>query len=132
MQRLVKSIGVGTAAGGVTCYGSVFAIGYTMAFVMPRAVPFALWDVVVVFGLGAALVAMAVHLAALRLFTVLRVPALLGFVAGLALTMLVLGEPLLAPKAWAAWVVGALLATAVDGWLRSNNSFKGMPLRGTP
>ena len=132
MKRLVKSIGVGIASGAATCYASVWTIGYTMAFVMPRTFPFALWEAVVVFGLGATLVATAIHLAAVRLFTISAAPGLLGFATGLAFVLLVLGEPLLAAKAWAAWLLGALVATGKDAWLRSNNSFKGMPLRGTP
>ena len=132
MQQLVMSLGVGIAAGALTCYASVWAIGYTMAFAMPPAFPIALWDALVVFGLGAGLVALAVHLLTLRLFTISATPALLGFVTGLALMLLALGESLLAGKAWAAWLLGSVAATGIAAWLRSNNSFKGMPLRGTP
>ena len=129
MPQLLKSLLVGTGSGAVTCFASVYAIGHTAAIAMPSGFPIALWNAVVVFGLGAALVAFLVHIAALRMFSSLLIPTLIGFTG---ITVAALAWKGLLPTSFNAltsWLIGALLASAVCRWLMPDKSFKPMPLR---
>jgi len=97
---------------------------------MPSGFPIALWNAVVVFGLGAALVAFLVQIAALRMFSSLLIPTLIGFTG---ITVAALAWKGLLPTSFNAltsWLIGALLASAVGRWLMPDKSFKPMPLRG--
>ena len=132
MHQHVKGVVVGVASGAITYAASYFALGYTHAIAMPRDVPLALWDAVVVFGLGAALVALATHLMAIRIASAPIASALAGFAAALVVALAATGDLALGYKVLAAWLAGAVLASAAQRWLWPNNSFKGMPLRGTP
>ena len=131
MQQSLKSFAVGIGSGAVTYAASIYTLGYTSAFVMPQDVPLMLWSAVVIFGLGAALVALLVHFGAIRVLAANVLPALAGFVAITVLALAVTGQLTHGYKASVAWLIGALLASAIQAWLRSNNSFKPNPLRGS-
>ena len=130
MPQLLKSRLAGAGSGAVTYFASVYAIGYTAAIAMPAGFPTAFWQAVVVFGLGAALVAFLVHTAALRIFPSRLIPALVGFTGVAVAALAVEGLLPTSFNALASWFVGALLASAVGRWLMPNNSFKPTPLRG--
>jgi hypothetical protein len=131
MQQPVKSIAAGVMSGGLTYVASLYALGFTNAFAMPHGFPLTLWDVAVVLGIGAMLVALLIHFVAIRL---LAVKALLAFVAFAVTGVVALAASGLLTnggKALAAWLVGALLASVAHSRLRPNNSFKPKPLRGS-
>ena len=132
MHHSVKGFIIGALSGLITYFASKLALGYTMAIAMPEGFPLALWDAVVFLGLGAALVAFLIHLVAIRLLAAPAVSAFVGFVVAMTVALAATAELAIGYKALAAWLIGALLATAVQRWLWPNNSFKGMPLRGTP
>ncbi len=130
MQGPIKSI-IGGAVSGIAIYFvSISTLGYTNAFVMPSWVPLAVWEAVVVFGLGAALIALLIHLAALLVFQARASWSLASFLAVTLLAMGLSGHLTYGTKTLAAWVVGAVLASLAYGKLRPNNSFKPTPLRG--
>ena len=131
MQGPVKSIVAGVVSAIATYFASVVALGYTNAFVMPSWAPLALWETVVVFGIGAALVALLIHIVVLRLFQADAAWALASFLGATLLAMEVAGQLTFGTKTLVAWAVGALLASLAYRKLRPNKSFKPMPLRGT-
>ena len=131
MQQSLKSFAIGAVSGVITYAATIYAMGYTMAFAMPRGFPLALWEALVVFGLGAVLVAFLIHLSALGLLAARAVPALAGFAVAVVVALAVSGHLALGLKVMAAWLIGALLASAAQRWLRPNNSFKPNPLRGS-
>ena len=130
MSQLVKGIATGTASGIVSCAIATFALARTSAFVLPSSISLAVWDTVVVFGLGVTLIALIVHFAALTLVKPKLSLALLGFMLTYASIFAFSGLLPTGMKALVAAVIGALLATGIAR-LRSNNSFNPMPLRGT-
>ena len=131
MHHVVKSSLVGASSGVITYFASMRALGYTMAIAMPQNFSTTLWDALVLFGLGAALVALVIHLLAIRFMAAQPAPALLGFLGATTVALAVTGQLQLGYKAFAAWLIGVLLAMAVQRWLWPNNSFKPKPLRGS-
>ena len=108
------------------------AIAYTAAIAVPPGFPLAAWQALVVFGLGATLVAFLVHAAAVWLFSFRVIPALVGFFAVVVAALVVEGLLPTGGNALAAWFVGASLASAVGRWLKPDSALKPGPLRGTP
>jgi hypothetical protein len=131
MQGPIKSIVAGIASGIATYFASIAALGYTAAFVMPSWAPLSLWEILVVFGLGAALVALIFQVIALRIFRAGVDWAFASFLGATLLALALTGQLTFGAKTLAAWVVGALLASLAYRMLRPNDSFKPMPLRGT-
>lgn len=130
MRLVVKSIAAGLISGVFTCFASVQALGYANALVMPGWMPLALWQALVVPGLGAALVALLVQLLALVTFSA-RAPVALASFLAVALVALVLTVPAaIWPPTFIAWALGAALASLVFRQLRPIHSFKPRPLRG--
>ena len=130
MRLMVKSIAAGSLSGVFTYFASTQALGYTNAFVMPGWMPLALWQALVVLGVGAALVALIVQLLALVAFSA-RAPVALASFLAVALVALALTVPAAVwPPTFIAWALGAALATLVFRRLRPNHSFKPTPLRG--
>lgn len=124
MRYFLKSILAGAVSGALTYPASRYALGFTSAFAMPHGFPVALWQSVVVFGIGAVLVAFLLHILIIVALTARTIPALLAFAATgiLALAwsgMLTYGGPVIA-----AWLIGGLLASVVYSQLRPNNAFK--------
>ena len=124
MQGIIKSIVAGAVSGIATYFASIYALGYTNAFVMPSWAPFALWETVVIFGLGAALVALLVHFVALHAFRAKTPLALVSFLGTTLLAMALTGQLGFGTKALIAWTVGTLLASLAYRKLRPNSSFK--------
>ena len=131
MLQLFKSSAIGALSGAITYVASIYTLGYTNALAMPHGFSLDLWHAVVVFGLGASLVALVFHLVALRAFSAKTLPAFVSFMAAVALALVVFGSVFTDLKAFAAWLAGAGLAALVHWWLRPNNSFKWKPLRGS-
>jgi hypothetical protein len=98
---------------------------------MPQGFPLAVWSAVVVFGLGATLVAFLIHFVAIRTLGAKVIPALAGFFVSVVLALLVTNQLTYSYKAVAAWLIGTLFASAIHSRLRSNNSFKPNPHRGS-
>ena len=131
MQQLFKSIAAGIASGVLTYAASIYALGFTNAFVMPQGFPLVLWQAVVVFGIGATLVALLLHLLAIRLLAAKSLPAFVAFAVTGVVALAASGLLTHGGKAIAAWLLGALLASLAHRQLRPNNSFKPKPLRGS-
>ena len=130
MQGPLKSIAAGVVSGVATYFVSVAALSYTNAFVMPSWAPLALWEAVVVFGVGAALVALLAQLVALRMSQADAAWALASFLGTTLLAMGLAGQLTFGTKVLVAWAAGALLASLIYRKLRPNKSFKPTPLRG--
>lgn len=129
MQGAIRSIITGAASGIATCAASIYALSYTNAFVMPSWASFALWEAVVVFGVGATLVALLIHFAALRAFQAKGPGAFMAFLGAALLTLMATGQLSFGVKALVAWAVGAILASLAYGKLRREESFKANPHR---
>ena len=132
MRQLLKSLSIGAVTGAITYFASVHAIAYTAAIAVPPGFPLAAWQALVVFGLGATLVAFLVHAAAVWLFSFRVIPALVGFFAVVVVALAVEGLLPTGGNALAGWFVGASLASAVGRWLKPDSALKPGPLRGTP
>jgi hypothetical protein len=130
VQGSVKSIIAGTASGTASYLASTATLGYTNAVVMPSWAPLAAWEAVVVFGLGAALVALLIHLVGLVALQARASLVLASFLAVTLLAMGLSGQLTYGANVVVAWVVGAALASLAYRKLRPNNSFKPTPLRG--
>ncbi|AWH52633.1 hypothetical protein C1924_05320 [Stenotrophomonas sp. ESTM1D_MKCIP4_1] len=116
MRRLLVSMGGGAVTGALIAVVTFPWLARTAAIAMPRSFNLYLWDAVVVFGLGASLVALPLMLLGLRLTRVrgadvatLLVSALLPLVVALkVMDALQAGSSVLL-----AWAVGMLLAALV-------------------
>lgn len=124
MSHSLKSIAAGILSGAFTCAASIYALAHTNAFVMPRGFPLALWEVVVVFGLGAAVVAFLIHFFSIWMLAAKSVPAFISFAGTVVVVLATTGLLVNGGTAITSWLVGALLASLVRGLLRSNPSFK--------
>ena len=131
MQQFVKSFASGIASGAITYFVCIYTMGLTMAVAMPHGIPLIVWNATVVFGLGATLVALFVHLVSIRVFASKVLPALLGFAVTMVVALATTGELGLSYQGLAALFIGAALASAVHRRLGPNNSFKPKPLRGS-
>lgn len=130
MRQSLKSIAAGVVSGGLTYAASIYALGFTNASAMPRGFPLALWEAAVVFGIGALLVALLIHFLAIRLLAARSALAFAAFAVTGLVSLAASGLLVHGGKALAAWLLGALLASALHIRLRPNNSFKPKPLRG--
>ncbi|MBW8368883.1 MAG: hypothetical protein K0M70_13615 [Arenimonas sp.] len=131
MQQSLKSIAAGVVSGVLTYAASIYALGFTNAFVMPHGFPVVFWDAAVVFGLGAMLVALLIHLLALRVFGASVMLAFTVFATTAVVALAATDLLMHGGKALAAWSIGAFLASVAHSRLRSNNSFKPNSLRGS-
>ncbi|MBJ7575494.1 hypothetical protein [Luteimonas sp. MC1828] len=130
MQGPLKSILAGAVSGIATYFVSLRALGYTNAFVMPSWASLTAWEILVVLGLGATLVALVVHLIAVCILRA-HAPWALASFFGTTLLAMALAGLLAFAKTLAAWLLGALLASLAYRKLRPNNAFKPKPLRGS-
>jgi len=124
MSQSLKSFAAGILSGAFTYAASTYALAHTNAFVMPRGFPLALWEAVVVFGLGAAVVAFLIHFVSIWILGAKNVPAFIGFAGAVIVVLAATGLLANGGNAIASWLAGALLASLVRGHLRSNPSFK--------
>jgi small-conductance mechanosensitive channel len=95
---------------------------------MPGTMPTMVWEWVVIFGLGATLVALVIQFAAIALFKVAAWPALAGFITSAAVILLASGLLPSGFKTLIAWTIGAMLASLLAR-VTSNHSSKPSPLR---
>ncbi|HYQ24527.1 hypothetical protein [Stenotrophomonas sp.] len=123
MRRLLVSLGGGVATGALIAAVTFPWLARTAAIAMPRTFNVHLWDALVVFGLGASLVALPLTLLGLRLTRVrgtdvatLLVSALFALVVALKMmdALYAGGSVMLA------WAVGMLLAALLHGLWRSS------------
>ncbi len=124
MKQTIIGVTVGALSGLCTYVASIYLLARTSAFVMPREFPLAVWQALVVFGLGAFAVALVIHLFALRLSSARTLPSLAGFLAIIIAALAISGLLATAHEALLAWSLGAVLASALYLWLRSNSSSK--------
>lgn len=129
MQGSIRSTIAGVVSGVASYFASFYALGYTNALVMPSWVPLAAWEAFVVLCLGATLVALAIHLAALRILRARTPLALVAFFGTTLVAMALTGLLGFGAKTLAAWVFGALLASLAHHKLWRNHTFKPTPLR---
>ena len=114
MSANLNSLVIGLVSGAVCAVVSVAALAYTNAFAMPSGLPLSLWTALVVFGLGASLVALIIHGLALRVSAARALPALIGFLVGVVAVLGYRGElTTMSHPVLIAWLIGALLASAV-------------------
>ncbi len=130
MAISIKSFFSGFLCGVLVSYILVYSIAMTAAIAMPVGFNIALWDVLVVFGLGAFLPTLAIYSLCLVASRPNMLISLSGFYIGVIAGISVFAELTFAGSALSAVVLGALASTALVS-LWSNNSFKPMPLRGT-
>jgi len=123
MRRLLVSLGGGVVTGALIAAVTFPWLARTAAIAMPRTFNVHLWDALVVFGLGASLVAFPLMLLALRLtmargsgVAAMLVAALLALVAALRVMDALAGGS----NVLLAWAVGMLLAALVHGLWRSS------------
>ena len=130
MNLTAKSYVSGAVCGALVSWVSIYSIAVTAAIAMPHGFPSDLWQVIIVFGLGAFLPAFAIYCAILLIFRPNLLASLTGFCIAVIAGMAWFVGLLFAGSALAAVVLAALAATAFAG-LRSNNSLKPDPLRGS-
>ena len=130
MQGLLKGALAGIASGVTTYFASNWTLGFTNALVMPAWAPLAAWEWIVLLGLGATVVAFALHLAALGLGRASESVAFAAFFGTTVGAMLLAGLLESGAKTLAAWLVGAFLASWLSGRLRSRGRIGVSPLRG--
>jgi hypothetical protein len=124
MKQTIIGVIVGALSGTCTYAASIYVLARTSALVMPREFPLAVWQALVVFGLGAFAIALAIHVFAIHLSSAKALPSLAGFLATLIATLAISGLLASAHEALLAWSLGAVLASALCMWLRSNLSPK--------
>ena len=122
MKQTVVGVVVGVLSGLCTYEASIYALARTSSLVKPRGFPMMFWQPLIVFGLGAFAVALVIHVLALRLSSSRVLPTLAGFLATLIGTLAVSGLLATAHEALLAWPSGAVLASVLCVWLRSNSS----------
>ncbi len=126
LRDLVKSIVVGTLSGACSWFAAVMAVGSLSALAVRDGTAPPAWESLAVFGLGAALVALVIHLVALRLSKVQNIAALLAFAAVVVALVAATG-----PVAGSLRFIGAVLLGAafasISSRLRPNSSFKPTP-----
>ena len=129
MSQKLKGLVFGALSGVATYFLAISTLAITNALVMPNGFSLAVWESLVVFGLGVTFPALLIHLAALALSKSHRMGALAGFVLAFVICLGVTGLLQTGLKALLSAAIGALLATLIMA-KRSNNSFKPSPLRG--
>lgn len=120
MKETITGIIVGALSGVCTYAASIYALARTSAIVMPRGFPLVAWKALVIFGLGAFVVALVIHTLALRLSSSRALPSLAGFLVAVISALATSGLLATAHEALLAWSLGAAVASALWMWLRSN------------
>ena len=128
---MMKSIVAGAGSAFATFFASTFTLGYIDSLQPHTGTAESAWQIVVFYGLGATLVALVVHFVAIYLIRARALIALAAFLFGLLVALAFTGPMTYATRPLAAWLVGGCLASLLVRGLRSNNSFKPRPLRGS-
>ncbi len=124
MKQTIIGVTVGALSGLCTYAASTYLLARTSALVMPREFPLAVWQALVVFGLGAFTVALVIHVLALHWSSSRALPALAGFLVTLIAALAISGLLAIAHDALLAWSLGAVLASAFCVWLRLDIKFE--------
>lgn len=116
MKPLHKSLLAGTASAVATYFASMEALGFTSAFAVPAWLPpqlvhWGLWEALAVFGLGALLPALLIHLITIRITAAQPITAATAFATSLLAVLLIADQLAASYKAFPLWVIGALLAS---------------------
>ena len=121
MRRLLVPLGGGVVTGALIAAVTFPWLARTAAIAMPRTANVHLWDALVVFGLGASVVALPLMLLGLRMtrargaeVAAMLVAAMLAVVAALKVVDALDGGG----SVLLAWAVGMLLAALVHGFWR--------------
>lgn len=123
----VKSFLVGVLCGILVSYLAVYSIAMTAAIAMPRDFPVVLWQVAVVFGLGAFAPALIIYSAGLLLLRPNMLVSLTGLFIAVIVGLSIIAGLTFAGSALAAMILGALAATLFASlWPR--RSLKSNPL----
>ncbi len=130
MRRFLIPIFGGAVTGGVIAAATFPWLARTAAIAMPRTFNVHLWDALVVFGLGASVVALPLMLLGMRVtrvrgleVAVMLVTAMFAVVAALKMVDALDGGG----SVLLAWAVGMLLAALVHGFWRSSAALKAQP-----
>ena len=126
LRELVKSIAVGTSSGACSWFAAVMAVGGLSEIAVRDGTAPPVWAPLAIFGIGAALVALVIHLVALRLARAQLIAAFLAFAAVVVGLVASTG-----PVAGSLGFIGAALLGAASAsilWrLRPNSSLKPTP-----
>ena len=128
---VMRSIVAGAASAFTTFFASTFTLGYINALLPRKGTAEAPWQIFVFYGLGATLLALVVHCVAIYLLRARASIGLAAFVLVLLVALAFTGPMTYAARPLAAWLIGGCLASLLVRGLRSNNSFKPRPLRGS-
>ncbi|WP_367381642.1 hypothetical protein [Stenotrophomonas cyclobalanopsidis] len=130
MRRLLVSLGGGVVTGALIAAVTFPWLARTAAIAMPRTANVHLWDALVVFGLGASVVALPLMLLGLRVtrargteVAAMLVAAMLAVVAALKVMDALDGGG----SVLLAWAVGMLLAALVHGFWRPSPALNAQP-----
>ena len=122
-----KSFLLGFLCGTLASYVSVYSIAMTAAIAMPKDFPVVLWQVAVVFGLGAFVPALIIYSTGLLLSRPNMLVSLAGFCVAVVTGLSIIAGLTFAGSALAAMILGALAATLFASlWPR--RSLKSNPL----
>ena len=128
---IIRSILAGAASAVATFFASAITLGYAGTLLPGTGAAESVWQIVVFYGLGATLVALAIHCVAIYLLRARSSLALAAFFLCLLVALILTGPMTYAVRPLAAWLVGGCLASLLARRLRPNNSFKPKPLRGS-
>ncbi len=130
MRRLLVSLGGGAVTGALIAAVTFPWLARTAAIAMPRTANVHLWDALVVFGLGASVVALPLMLLGLRMtrargaeVAAMLVAAMLAVVAALKVMDALDGGG----SVLLAWAVGMLLAVLVHGFWQPSPALNAQP-----
>lgn len=123
MEGSVKSYLSGVLSGILVGYITIYSIAAAAAIAMPRGFPFVLWEVAVVFGLGAFLPTLVIYLFTLLVTRPNLLASLTGFCVAVIASICFFTGLTFSGSALSAIILGALFSTKLAGsW--SDRSFK--------
>jgi hypothetical protein len=126
LRELVKSTVVGALSGACSWFATVTAVGSLSALGVRDGTSPPAWEPVAVFGLGAALVALVIHLVALRLSNVRTIAAFFAF-AAVVVGLVAATGPIASGLRFIGSVIVGAAAASLLARLRPNPSFKPTP-----
>ena len=123
-----KSFLVGILCGILVSYLAVYSIAMTAAIAMPRDFPVVLWQVAVVFGLGAFVPTLIIYSAGLLLLRPNMLVSLTGLFIAVIVGLSIIAGLTFAGSALAAMILGALAATLFASlWHRRSSTSNPRP-----
>lgn len=123
-----KSFLVGILCGILVSYLAVYSIAMTAAIAMPRDFPVVLWQVAVVFGLGAFVPTLIIYSAGLLISRPNLLVSLAGFCVAVIAGLSIIAGLTFAGSALVAMILGALAATLFASlWHRRSSTSNPRP-----